>query len=194
MGQIYRNISVHGPNISKYISPRAKYIEIYQSMGQIYQNISVQGPNISKYISPRAKYIKIYQSKGQIYRNISVQGPNISKYISPWAKYIEIYQSMGQIYQNISVQGPNISKYISPWAKYIKTFRPNTKPETVVPHSILAVANLLAHNNKSQICYCGQISLQSAAVNCSFSDTFGVTFILLVMVHAQKFKHKKHIP
>ena len=41
------------------------------------------------------------------------------------------------------------------------------------PHSILAVANLLAHNNKSQICYCGQISLQSAAVNCSFSDTFG---------------------
>ena len=40
-------------------------------------------------------------------------------------------------------------------------------------HSILAVANLLAHNNKSQICYCGQISLQSAAVNCSFSYTFG---------------------
>ena len=39
-------------------------------------------------------------------------------------------------------------------------------------HSILAVVNLLAHNNKSQICYCGQISLQSAAVNCSFSDTF----------------------
>ena len=37
-------------------------------------------------------------------------------------------------------------------------------------HSILAVANLLAHNNTSQICYCGQISLQSAAVNCSFSD------------------------
>ena len=40
-------------------------------------------------------------------------------------------------------------------------------------HSILAVANLLAHNNKSQICYCGQISLQSAAV--SFSDTIGGT-------------------
>ena len=36
--------------------------------------------------------------------------------------------------------------------------------------SILAVANLLAHNNISQICYCGQISFQSAAVNCSFSD------------------------
>ena len=34
-------------------------------------------------------------------------------------------------------------------------------------HSILAVANLLAHNNISQICYCGQISLQSAAVKCS---------------------------
>ena len=37
-------------------------------------------------------------------------------------------------------------------------------------HSILAVANLLAHNNISQICYCGQILLQSATVNCSFSD------------------------
>ena len=37
-------------------------------------------------------------------------------------------------------------------------------------HSIIAVVNLLAHNNKSQICYCGQISLQSAAVNCSFRD------------------------
>ena len=43
-------------------------------------------------------------------------------------------------------------------------------------HSILAVANLLAHNNKSQICYWSQISLQIVAVNCSFfwqSDTFG---------------------
>ena len=41
-------------------------------------------------------------------------------------------------------------------------------------HLILAISNLLAHNNKSQICYCGQISLQSAAVNCSFSsDTIG---------------------
>ena len=28
----------------------------------------------------------------------------------------------------------------------------------------LPVVNLLAHNNKSQICYCRQISLQSAAV------------------------------
>ena len=53
-------------------------------------------------------------------------------------------------------------------------------------HSMLAVANLLAHNNKSQICYCGQISLQSAAVNCSFPDNLTpleVTFILLAMVH-----------
>ena len=50
-------------------------------------------------------------------------------------------------------------------------------------HSILAVANLLAHNNKSQICYCGQISLQSAAVNCSFLTPLGVTLILLAMVH-----------
>ena len=37
-------------------------------------------------------------------------------------------------------------------------------------HSILVVANLLAHNNKSHICYCGQISLQIAAGNCSFCD------------------------
>ena len=52
--------------------------------------------------------------------------------------------------------------------------------------SILAVANLLAHNNISQICYCGQISLQSAAVNCSFSDNLtplGVTFILLAKLN-----------
>ena len=52
-------------------------------------------------------------------------------------------------------------------------------------HSILAVANLLAHNNISHICYCDQISLQSAAVNCSFSDNvtpLGVPFILLAMV------------
>ena len=46
-------------------------------------------------------------------------------------------------------------------------------------HSILALVNLLAHNNISQI------SLQSAAVNCSFCDNLtplGVTFILLAMV------------
>ena len=53
-------------------------------------------------------------------------------------------------------------------------------------HSILVIVNLLAHNNISQICYCGQTSLQSAAVNCCFSDNLtplGVTFILLEMVH-----------
>ena len=52
-------------------------------------------------------------------------------------------------------------------------------------HSILPVANLLAHNSISQICYCGQISLQSAAVNYSFSYNIiplGVTFNLLAMV------------
>ena len=49
-------------------------------------------------------------------------------------------------------------------------------------HSILAVANLLAHNNI--ICYCGQITLQSAAVKCIFCDIFGVTFILLEMTHS----------
>ena len=32
-------------------------------------------------------------------------------------------------------------------------------------HSIFSVANLFAHNNTSQICYCGQISSQSSAVN-----------------------------
>ena len=53
-------------------------------------------------------------------------------------------------------------------------------------HSILAVTNLLAHNNNREISYCSQISLQSAAVNNSFSDNLtplGVTFILLAMVH-----------
>ena len=61
-------------------------------------------------------------------------------------------------------------------------------------HSILAVANLLDHNNKSQICYCGQISLQSAAVNCSFSDNLtplGVTFILLATAF---YSQTQHVP
>ena len=48
--------------------------------------------------------------------------------------------------------------------------------------SILAVANLLAHNNISEICYCGQISLQSTKV---FLTTMGVTFILLAVVLAK---------
>ena len=50
---------------------------------------------------------------------------------------------------------------------------------------ILVLTNLLVHNNWSQICYCGQISLQSAAVNCSFSDNLTplkVTYILLEVV------------
>ena len=54
-------------------------------------------------------------------------------------------------------------------------------------HSILAVANLLIHNIISQICYCGQYSLQSAAGNCSFSDNptpLEVTIILLAIVRA----------
>ena len=53
-------------------------------------------------------------------------------------------------------------------------------------HSNSAVANLLTHINKSQFCYCGQISLQSAAVNYSLSDNMthlGVPFILLLMIH-----------
>ena len=40
-------------------------------------------------------------------------------------------------------------------------------------HSILAAANLLAHNNISQICYCGQVSLQSTAVIFWQYDAFG---------------------
>ena len=70
-----------------------------------------------------------------------------------------------------------------------------TCPFRIKLHPILAVANLLAHNNKSHICYCGQISLQSAAVICTFSDnltTFeggggGVTYILLAVVHIKYF-------
>ena len=55
-------------------------------------------------------------------------------------------------------------------------------------HSISAVANLFAHNNVSEISYCGQISLQSAAVSCSFSDNLtplGVTFFLLILIYTQ---------
>ena len=42
------------------------------------------------------------------------------------------------------------------------------------------------YNNISQICYCGQISLQSAAVNCTFFynlTPLGVTFILQALAH-----------
>ena len=54
-------------------------------------------------------------------------------------------------------------------------------------HSILA--NLLAHNNTRQICYCGQISLQSATVNCSFSGhltSLGVTIINFILLAIYK--------
>ena len=47
-------------------------------------------------------------------------------------------------------------------------------------HSILAIAILLAHNNRSQICYCGQISLWSFFDNLT---PLGVAFILLEMVY-----------
>ena len=49
--------------------------------------------------------------------------------------------------------------------------------------------NLLARNNIRPIYYCGQISLQKAAVNCSFSDNLTplrVTIILPAMVHTIK--------
>ena len=60
---------------------------------------------------------------------------------------------------------------------------------------MLSLRNKSTHNI-SQICYCGQISLQSAAVNCSFSDnltSLGVTFILLVMVSTKRRDHRKNI-
>ena len=41
-------------------------------------------------------------------------------------------------------------------------------------HSILAAANLLSHNNKNQICYCSEISLKHAAVNCCFSKNLSL--------------------
>ena len=72
---------------------------------------------------------------------------------------------------NISAQ---VTFYLS-LKKHFLASKINGTPKSVyLPisklHSILAVANLLAHNNISQICYCGQISLQSAADNCNFSD------------------------
>ena len=81
--------------------------------------------------------------------------------------------------------------------KKIKTHRTIASKINVTPkgvylpiskvHSIFAVDNCLwrlAHNNINEICYCGQISLQSAAVNCIFSDnltSLGVTLILLAI-------------
>ena len=42
-------------------------------------------------------------------------------------------------------------------------------------HSNFAVAYLLTPNNISQICHCVQIPLQSAALNCSFSDNLDIS-------------------
>ena len=44
-------------------------------------------------------------------------------------------------------------------------------------HSILAIANLLAHNNMSPICYCGQIYYRVLQLTGDFwlSDTLGGT-------------------
>ena len=73
-----------------------------------------------------------------------------------------------------------------------------TRPFRSYTRFYFTVANLLAHNNKSQICYCGQISLQSAAVNCSFTDNMtdlrGVLFILLVMAtYSKQFDNKMYL-
>ena len=62
-------------------------------------------------------------------------------------------------------------------------------------HSILAVTNLFSHNNISQICYCDQISLQSAAVNCSFLTNWHlwrVTFILTLFCFSQDLSYIMH--
>ena len=48
--------------------------------------------------------------------------------------------------------------------------------------AILAVANLLAHNNKCQICYCGQISLQMLQLTADLPTPLGLAFILLAML------------
>ena len=56
----------------------------------------------------------------------------------------------------------------------------------LLAHSLLAMTNLLARNNMSQICQFCKISLQSVAVNSSFCDKLTllvVPFILLSMVH-----------
>ena len=50
-------------------------------------------------------------------------------------------------------------------------------------HSILAVANLLAHDNISQICYCSQIHYKDQQLTAVLLTTMGVLFILLAMEH-----------
>ena len=51
----------------------------------------------------------------------------------------------------------------------------------------LVVANFFAHNNISQICYCGQISLQSAAVKFSVKFSNNAQCINLKMFLKLKF-------
>ena len=46
-------------------------------------------------------------------------------------------------------------------------------PQRCLLASFEATLDLLAHNNISQIFYCGQNSLQCAAVNCIFLDPLG---------------------
>ena len=50
-------------------------------------------------------------------------------------------------------------------------------------HSILAVANLLARNNMSQICYCGTNNYRVLKLTAVYLTPLGVTFVLLVRVH-----------
>ena len=52
-------------------------------------------------------------------------------------------------------------------------------------HSILAVVNLLAHNNISQICYCCHIYYRVLQLTAAILTPFGVTFILLAMVEEE---------
>ena len=71
----------------------------------------------------------------------------------------------GNIYKFQKSANGERKGFVSPVVQCAITSKINGTPKGVyLPisklHSILAVANLLAHNNKSQICYCGQISLE----------------------------------
>ena len=59
--------------------------------------------------------------------------------------------------------------------------------------SILVIANLLAHNYKSQICYCGQISLQSAAVILKHLELLLILLLLVHTMHQNLDKKARHI-
>ena len=60
-------------------------------------------------------------------------------------------------------------------------FFANTISCKIELHSISSVANLLAQNNKSQICHCGQISLQSALMLCM--DFGRLNSVILSFLH-----------